>query len=291
MEIIKEANLDIFFCWHREQSNSYYRFDTMKINDDSYSINKNIKTKIPFTNLELILGKKVCTFELMNKKEGTYEKGPVGTFQIYLGDNTAYCFIDNSGVTLELVFLEENNNNKNIINKKFEISIDPNISEKKIKITPNNLNTGNRANLILINCDSSIVLLNSPNKRWKRFLFCQYSSTHRAIASFCQAGSSICWGHCRYDYRCVWEHRNSTLGDIHSATIIAMLTCCFTFLSTCRFDSRIIHWFLMHKDFFNCDNRCRSMYKRSTFWNNDFFDIDKSVFTYADDTGRHCNTV
>ena len=65
-------------------------FDEIKINGESFSIKQNIISKILFTELETMLGNKVCSYELVRKeKEGIKGIKTFGTFQVYFGNNIA----------------------------------------------------------------------------------------------------------------------------------------------------------------------------------------------------------
>ena len=134
-------------------------FDELKINGESFSTKQNIDTKIPFTELEAMFGKKVCFFELIRKeKKGIKEIKTFGTFQIYLGNNVAYCFIDCIGVTLELIFLDDLQSIETFINKKFDILTNEMTLNNKKQIFLNKIDTNNRANLILINCPNYLII-------------------------------------------------------------------------------------------------------------------------------------
>ena len=155
--------LKISFLFHyNEATKGDYFFDELKIDGIPFSTKNSIETNIHFNKLELALGKKVCSFELIGKDlNKSKEIKLVGKFQIYFGIfNFAYCFIDVVGVNVELVFLGENNN---ILPNNFEIK-----NNNKGKINNVLLNTTkkkNRGNLILLNVDKfSIIEDKNGNK-------------------------------------------------------------------------------------------------------------------------------
>ena len=141
-------------------------FDELKINGESFSTKENLITKITFTELETMLGKKVCFFELVRKeKEGIKGIQTFGTFQIYLGFNVAYCFIDCIGATLELIFLGDLQSIETFINNKFEILTNEMTLNNKQQIFLNKIDTNNRANLILINSDKNLIIESKDNMK------------------------------------------------------------------------------------------------------------------------------
>ena len=151
------ANLHIVFV--NFSGHTLCFFDELKINGKSFSTKQNIDTKIPFTELEAMLGKKVCFFELIREeKEGIKGIKTFGTFQIYLGNNVAYCFIDCIGVTLELIFLGDLQSIDTFINKKFDMLTNEMTLNDKKQIFLNKIDTNNRANLILMNCDKNLII-------------------------------------------------------------------------------------------------------------------------------------
>jgi hypothetical protein len=106
-----------------------------------------------------MLGKKVCFFELIREeKEGIKGIKTFGTFQIYLGNNVAYCFIDCIGATLELIFLGDLQSIDTFINKKFDMLTNEMTLNDKKQIFLNKIDTNNRANLILMNCDKNLII-------------------------------------------------------------------------------------------------------------------------------------
>ena len=71
MEESNKANLKIFFYYHYNHLERHYYYDELIIEGISYSTKKNIEINISFNELEIELGKKVCSFELNSniKKE------------------------------------------------------------------------------------------------------------------------------------------------------------------------------------------------------------------------------
>ena len=143
-------------------------FDIFKINNKEYNTSKEqIEVYFLFNDLEKEIGKKVCTYELHNK----YNTRPlIGTFEVYLGDNTGICFIDSIGLTLQFAFIKQNGKIEELIQKGFVISQE--YSDKQIEFPVNKINTQDRANLLLINCHSEeIITIGNNNKIFVNNIF------------------------------------------------------------------------------------------------------------------------
>ena len=76
-----------------------------------------------------------------------------GLFEIFLGDNIVYCFIDNVGITFEIMFLQKISKMENFLKHIYSSSVfDAKKSKLEINLLLNKNNTKERANLILLNC-------------------------------------------------------------------------------------------------------------------------------------------
>ena len=151
------ANLKITFLSFGERI-----YDVFKINNIEFNVNEiKIETNIEFTDFEIEIGRKICSYELINKENEMEPEN--GMIEIILGQNTAYCFIDNSGITFEFLFLNKNGPIEQLIPKQFDIFRKP--TKKQIKVYPNKMGTIDRANLILINCSfNEIIAINNKEK-------------------------------------------------------------------------------------------------------------------------------
>ena len=96
--------------------------------------------------------------------EGNAEKGFLGLFEIYLGNNIGYCFVDYKGNTFELLFLRRNNKNKKLLTNKFVIE-NTMYPKNIVEVTPNRIDTKDRANLLLINLPSNTIIKLNKNKK------------------------------------------------------------------------------------------------------------------------------
>jgi len=142
-----DAYLKIIFCSFRVPLYNIFKMDNMQYNIDEGEI----EIMIEFSYLEKELGKKVCSYELINNGENQGET-LTGTFEIYNGKNIGYCFVDDEGIALELLFINKNCDIEKLVKEGFYITV--NNSNKKIKAFGNKINTLDRANLLLINCTS-----------------------------------------------------------------------------------------------------------------------------------------
>ena len=144
-----KARLIIYFCSYNDSPH----FTKFMLNGKTFSISKDkrkIDLELDFNIYEQDLGKKVCDYTLLTEKEN-FKFG--GLFEIFLGKNIGFCFIDNVGTTFELMFLSNTGDINNFIKKKYASSIlDAGYSEVEIELELNQNNTKDRANLILINC-------------------------------------------------------------------------------------------------------------------------------------------
>ena len=145
------ATLTIYFCSFKNVINPYKEFIIFD-NDKEIRFKtdkEKIEIKLFFNEYEIDLGHKACYYMLRN---ALYEKDQIGgVFDLYLGNNIGYCFIDERGLTFELLFLKRDGKIDEFLQKKFAISRDPEFIYK-IEIKPNKINTKDRANLLLINC-------------------------------------------------------------------------------------------------------------------------------------------
>ena len=160
------ANLKIYFCTYFGKINDTDRllFDRFRIDDTTFPINgKILETKIRFNEYEKLLGIKVCTYELIKKEENEEELKISGLIELYLGNNVGYCFVDNKGSSMELsfLFLKDKNSLKKFLNNKI-IHYSKNKymlnSLNNIELIPNEIDTEDRANLLLINCGKESIL-------------------------------------------------------------------------------------------------------------------------------------
>lgn len=132
-----------------------------KINNISYFVNDiMIPIKIEFTDFESEIGKKICTYEIIEKTED-FEIKYSGLVELYPGKSYLYIFLDNQGITCEFIFWKGIENIKNFMANKFEIEYNNSGVIETIPINLNQLNTPDRANLILINCPNNICVKQS----------------------------------------------------------------------------------------------------------------------------------
>ena len=170
-----EALLTINFCSFSECRD--FSFDEIIINNVHFSTKKGkIEIKIPFNKYEQYLGRKVCHYKLVRKEyeneeneesednEESEENEINDLFEVYLGKNIGYCFIDDFGTTFEFLFLKRDEKIKNFLEKKIIIKKEY-FYKKKIKIIPNNIDNIDRANLLLINCPINVIIKINKNKK------------------------------------------------------------------------------------------------------------------------------
>ena len=159
---MKEAHLEINFC-KIIKSPLGNCFEQLIINNIAISTeNKKVELIIPFNEIEKEIGKKTISYELI-RKEGEKKINKIGIIEISLGQNISFCFIDIKGVTLELLYMDENGTVEKFMKNKFEISVenDLNIYENII-ISLNSNNSYKTANIILINSyEKSIIKINN----------------------------------------------------------------------------------------------------------------------------------
>ena len=144
---MNSAELNIIFCTYSEHP----KFTEFMIDDKYFSTSKEeINLNIPFDDYEKDLGKKICEYKLFTENRA-YNLG--GLFEIYLGYNIGYCYIDNIGTTFQLLFLQQVEKLEHFKNCNFTSSIlDAWYFQVEIKLSLNQINTKDRASLILINC-------------------------------------------------------------------------------------------------------------------------------------------
>ena len=138
-------------------------FDEMILNGEKFEIKEGfVEKKIPFNDCEKSLGVKVCNYELL-KRNKQYNFHAKGLFEVFIGVNIGYCFIDVIGISLEIrfLFLEKNEAQKTFLERNFIPSLKCDLQNYNncIKIKPNNINTSDRANILLINCPTELVLI------------------------------------------------------------------------------------------------------------------------------------
>lgn len=168
---MNKACLKIIVCRHfnKIQDKERKLFNEFILEGESFPLDEAIiETILTFNENEAILGIKVCHYELKIKNNPEIKVD--GFFEIYLGDNIGYCFIDNIGVTFDFSFLFLNDKNKfeNFMNNTIVYTVKNNLmfdSIESIKLKPNKLQTEDRANLLLINCNEKAVIeINNQNK-------------------------------------------------------------------------------------------------------------------------------
>ena len=141
------AHLTLVFCSY----NKHPYFTRFMINNKNYQTSLGeIDLNIPFNKYEKDIGKKVCEYKLSTEdRDFQFE----GLFEIYLGENIGYCFIDNVGTTFEIMFIQKVEKLEYFLNCKYTSSIlDAGNSRVEINLSLNKNRTKDRANLILINC-------------------------------------------------------------------------------------------------------------------------------------------
>ena len=140
-----EGKLTIIFC-------SYHRviFDEFILNEEHFQTNtEKIEVNYIFNIYEQDSGKKCCRYKLVGKNG----IGIIcGTFDIFLGNNIGYCFLDDNGITFEIMFLEKEESIKDLFESKITSKINYFSSmNKEIELSLNKNDTKDRYNLILIN--------------------------------------------------------------------------------------------------------------------------------------------
>ena len=151
------ATLIVYFCSFKYVINPYKEFIILDNNKEiCFKTNEEkIEIKLSFNEYEIDLGHKVCYYMLRNTLDSDNEI--TGVFDLYLGKNIGYCFIDDEGLTFELLFLKRDGKIDEFLQKKFAISRHKKI-RNKIEIKPNKIDTKDRANLLLINCLPNFVI-------------------------------------------------------------------------------------------------------------------------------------
>lgn len=143
---MSKAELQIKFCTY----NNRPAFDIFQLNGKDYPTNINFKITIAFSKYEQDSGKKVCKYKLISTNN---DFEIPGSFEIYLGLNIGFCYLDNVGTTFELMFLQKMNKIENFMKSNYTSSIiDVFSSNIEIDLSLNQNETKDRANLILINC-------------------------------------------------------------------------------------------------------------------------------------------
>lgn len=159
------AHLTLVFCSY----NKHPYFTRFMINNKNYQTSLGeIDLNIPFNKYEKDIGKKVCEYKLSTEdRDFQFE----GLFEIYLGENIGYCFIDNVGTTFEIMFIQKVEKLEYFLNCKYTSSIlDAGNSRVEINLSLNKNRTKDRANLILINClpNTSIKKMDNYLLIWKK---------------------------------------------------------------------------------------------------------------------------
>ena len=146
-----KANLKIILCSFLSK---YDLFEEFILNDKTYKIEDG-KVDIPimFDEYEEDLGKKICRYKLFDKdKKDIFS----GSFEINEGDIVGYFFVDFSGTTFDLSFINRKGPIQKLIEQKFTASYSKTSTIIDLKLNPNK--TKDRANLLLINFNPYIWL-------------------------------------------------------------------------------------------------------------------------------------
>ena len=180
---MEDSTLTLHFL--KFSKNSDFIYDEIEINGVNYSTKNDLtKIVIPFNQYEKELGRKVCDYILLRKEcdnqenkvkeednnneeikeDEDNEKSDdneeyndniiTGTFEVNHGKNIGYCFIDDVGITFEILFISSKGTIDNFLKKKFVIK-STKYKNEKIKIFPNKIDTNDRANILLINCPTN----------------------------------------------------------------------------------------------------------------------------------------
>ena len=172
---MSQAKLKIIFCKlfaniFKKQGNEIEIYNEFILDGEIFDINKGVlEIKIAFNDNEEKLGIKVCHYELRIKEiQNSNVQNSKGLFEVYLGDNIGYCFLDNIGSAFELSFLFLNDENKfeEFSNKEITYSINNTLLYNKKDYIPlklDKLGTNDRLNLLLINCDKDAIIELSNN--------------------------------------------------------------------------------------------------------------------------------
>ena len=185
-----KAKLTIIFCTF----NNNPIFDRFTLNEKEYKIeNGIIEQELTFNKYENDLGKKICCYKLKTKEENN--ASCEGTFEISQGNNIAYCFLDDGGITFKILFLQKKESIKEFINSKFTINKSSG-KNKLIELSLNQNETEDRANLILINC-----LTNTEIKKEGQLLINLREVVGESEFSEKNVGYQICYHYGNYiDY-------------------------------------------------------------------------------------------
>ena len=154
-----KANLKIILCSFLSK---YDLFEEFILNDKAYKI-KDGKVDIPiiFDEYEEDLGKKICIYKLSDKdKKHNYS----GSFEINEGEIVGYCFVDNSGTTFDLSFINRKGPIQKLIEQKFTAFYSREKNSTIIDLKLNPINTKDRANLLLINFNPYISINMNGNQ-------------------------------------------------------------------------------------------------------------------------------
>ena len=116
---MSQEKLKIIFCKlfaniFKKQGNEIETYNEFILDGEIFDIDKEVlEIIITFNDNEQKLGIKVWQYELRIKEiENCNKPNAKGLFEIYLGDNIGYCFLDNIGSIFELSFLFLNDENK-----------------------------------------------------------------------------------------------------------------------------------------------------------------------------------
>ena len=204
-----EASLKIIFCSY---NNNPYFIKFYLDGIEYHTFNSEIQLTIPFGDYEKSIGKKVCKYELIAKDEDFKFNG---SFEIFLGKNIGYCFIDNVGTTFEIMFLLGKDIVESFTKSDFSSSVlDAGYSKVNIKLSLDRVETKDRANLILINC--------LPNTTIKKNgdIFIDLEKIKTDIDSFSTYNSyQICYYYNKFDdfsYKIIQPIEKLNFSDIYS---------------------------------------------------------------------------
>ena len=203
-----EGKLTIIFCsfFNRDY------FGEFIINGEHFKTNtEKINLKYIFNKYEQDLGKKCCSYKLVSKNGVNML---CGTFEIFLGNNIGYCFLDEIGITFEIMFLEKDEKIKDLINSKITSKI-KSISgmNKEIEHSLNQNETKDRASLILINC-----LPNTQIKRNGELLFDLNKIEKKIVDTSDCNGYNICFYYSNFNdfvYQKIEEVKQISFNDAY----------------------------------------------------------------------------
>ena len=112
-----KANLKIILCSFLSK---YDLFEEFILNDKAYKIEDGkVDISIMFDEYEEDLGKKICRYKLSDKEKNDIFSG---SFEITEGDIVGYCFVDFSGTTFDLSFINRKGPIQKLIEQKFTAS-------------------------------------------------------------------------------------------------------------------------------------------------------------------------